>query len=74
MCVYQNITRSHHLDIVDRTHVGSATASFKDLVGLYRRISTEDILVRDQQRPPLDMDHEQELPKPNELSTSHLLR
>ena len=42
--------------IVDCTHVGSTTASFKDLVTLHwRTLPTADILIEDQLWPPLDM-------------------
>ena len=42
--------------IVDGTHVGSATESFKDLVRVAQENTnqTADVLVEDQQQPPLD--------------------
>ena len=41
--------------IVHCTHIGSATASFEDLVTLHRRTLQPDILIEDQVLSPLDM-------------------
>ena len=61
-------THVHHvIATIDGTHVGSATASFEDLVTLH--ITTGDILVEGQLRPPLDM---VTVAKERELSTSHM--
>ena len=61
--------------IVDCSHVGSATASFKDLVTLHRR-ATADVLTEDQPLPPLDMvtvRSENSTNQIAELSASHSL-
>ena len=65
-CCSKCLNISYLVAIIDCTHIGSATASFYDLVTLHR--STADILVEDQLWPPLDMvtvDQEWKLHNPN---------
>ena len=65
-----HITTPCLVTIVDCTHVGSATASFKDLVRFAQENSTNqaDVLVEDQLQLPLDLvtvSMEREFHKPN---------
>ena len=73
---YQHI--HYLLAIVDYTLVGSATASFKDLVTVTQENytnQTADILVEDQIRPPLDLVRVAQTPTSQtaELSEAHSL-